>query len=197
MKYANLNNSNGDNGIDGSDNNTEIRSVEYVSEGVEPAMIKPATIRAPAWWLIDTEYSTRYNNEVNGDNGSNKSNGSDISDGSNGSESNGSNGSGSNGSNGNNGGNGDSNGGRRHDVRSDIQTLERRSSLYDSILEQFGDDNEIGIAGPSTIYSRTRSGGNGISYEMIGNEYGNINMGTSRSGTSINNEIYERINNQE
>ena len=63
---------------EGSDNNTEIRSVEYVSEGAEPATIKPATIRAPAWWLnIDTEYSTRFNNGVNGDSGSSRSNGSD------------------------------------------------------------------------------------------------------------------------
>ena len=33
-------------GNEGSDNHTEIKSVEYVSEGAESATIKPATIRA-------------------------------------------------------------------------------------------------------------------------------------------------------
>ncbi|GES93556.1 glycosyltransferase family 2 protein [Rhizophagus clarus] len=46
----------------------------------------------------------------------------------------------------------ESNGGeRQNDTGSDYQLLERRSSLYNGV---YIDDNDIGIAGPSTIYNR-------------------------------------------
>ncbi|RIA99035.1 hypothetical protein C1645_558438 [Glomus cerebriforme] len=79
-------------------------------------------------------------------------------------------------------GDGGNNGGRQNVARSDYQPLERRSSLY---IGSFDDENEIGVAGPSTVYNR-RGDSDGISYEMIGSEHDNTNENIGIGG-------YERV----
>ncbi|PKK64047.1 hypothetical protein RhiirC2_116936 [Rhizophagus irregularis] len=68
---------------------------------------------------------------------------------------------------------------------------ERRSSLYNGV---YIDENEIGVAGPSTIYNRSGGGGS-ISYETNSNN-SNGHEDANKNG-SMNYSGYERIFNND
>ncbi|PKC03656.1 hypothetical protein RhiirA5_503297 [Rhizophagus irregularis] len=83
-------------------------------------------------------------------------------------------------------------GGEKQNVtKTNYQLLERRSSLYNGV---YIDENEIGVAGPSTIYNRSGGGGS-TSYETNNNN-SNGHEDANKNG-SMNYSGYERIFNND